>query len=347
MGSSGRLFWVVAVTAHIAVSAVGSGRAQRRAHPRAPLLATSSSQVCVVGGRVVCQGTDRHETGVLMSSRAHSVLAGDGVTCEARDERLVCDLQDALGRMQRSVVVDTREFRSVALSAAGLCGRARDWSCVSFVRPGAMAWVEGRLTRRHLGLALSDSQACATRDSRTVECWGPVGPDTRVRLDGAVRSLAVGERHACAVLQDDRVFCWGANDLGQRGSGRGAAGAGATVVRGLRARVLASGDDHVCALARSGRVACWGANGVPQDSSGEGVSVLPCGTAGAGDDTSVVWRPTEVVGVSGANAIAAARYRTCAINGNRDVVCWGVSVVPRPACDFRPQVLIEARGWTP
>lgn len=71
------------------------------------------------------------------------------------------------------------------------------------------------------------------------------------------------------------------------------------------------GSAYACALKSSGSVACWGANGSGQ---------LGTGPAGFADERAA---PLEVPGITGAVAIAAGVYHSCAITTGARVSCWG------------------------
>jgi len=77
----------------------------------------------------------------------------------------------------------------------------------------------------------------------------------------------------------------------------------------------AAGYAHSCVLLSDGNVECWGANG-----SGE----LGRGTFTETEFVSTQ-TPGVVTGLSGATAIAAGAYHTCAIVAGGTVKCWGSS----------------------
>ena|GEM_PF-3438335 len=135
-------------------------------------------------------------------------------------------------------------------------------------------------------------------DART---YGPV-MDT-----STFTALAAGPRHVCATTASD-VRCWGHSNVGQAG------GAGAaltpTVIFGLpgAASAVAVGLEHSCAIV-SGAVWCWGSNAR--------------GQLGAMDDVPSSPTPLEVLGVSGATALALGRDFSCALIDGGAVLCWG------------------------
>ncbi|MBI2061854.1 MAG: hypothetical protein HYT87_19110, partial [Nitrospirae bacterium] len=77
------------------------------------------------------------------------------------------------------------------------------------------------------------------------------------------------------------------------------------------AQAVAGGEDHGCALMLDGTVRCWGSN-----SNGQ----VGDGTAGANRLT-----PVAVSTLTGAVAVAAGRYHSCAVLSDGTVKCWGIN----------------------
>jgi alpha-tubulin suppressor-like RCC1 family protein len=81
-------------------------------------------------------------------------------------------------------------------------------------------------------------------------------------------------------------------------------------VSGLNgATALAVGFRHACAVVAGGAVACWGDNDQ--------------GQLGKGAEVQHSSQPVLVSGVSGATAIAAGGYFTCALGAGGKITCWG------------------------
>jgi alpha-tubulin suppressor-like RCC1 family protein len=178
-------------------------------------------------------------------------------------------------------------------------------------------------------VAAGNDHSCAVVDGG-VECWGDnsygqlgnskfgdVAYATPVATlepgSGAqVTDVVAGSNHTCAIV-DGGVQCWGDNFDGQLGTGNSVSYKVPTPVLGLSAgsgvTAIAASADHTCAVVNGG-VQCWGYN-----------SFGKLGT----NDTVTYKVPTSVVGLgagSGATAIAAGSYHTCAIvNGGAQ--CWG------------------------
>lgn len=129
-------------------------------------------------------------------------------------------------------------------------------------------------------------------------------------------ALSLGVDHACVLFPSGQVGCWGANDQGQLGDGTTTPRAAPSQsVAGLpKATALASGNKWSCALLEDGRVMCWGANNR--------------GQLGAGTTAPSRTFAREVVGLSGASAIAAGDAHACAIKPTGaapEVQCWGAN----------------------
>ncbi|MGH3646150.1 MAG: Ig-like domain-containing protein [Micromonosporaceae bacterium] len=125
------------------------------------------------------------------------------------------------------------------------------------------------------------------------------------------RRISVGNLHSCAITDAGEVECWGGNDNGQLGNGTTTTSTAPVPVSGVSAALqLAAGGSHTCVLVHGGTVRCWGLNGNGQ---------LGMGTT---DDAQLPTAQT-VVGISGAVAVAAGGFHSCAILGDGTVKCWG------------------------
>ena len=175
---------------------------------------------------------------------------------------------------------------------------------------------------------------CVVTPGGGVSCWGlnsfgQIG--SAVPLDGlqttpvavpglsGVTAVSAGSEHTCALLSNGTVSCWGANSFGQLGDGTTTNRSTPQVIPGLTgvtALGSGSGYHHTCVVRTGGNLRCWGSN-----ADGE----LGTGTASPQQTT-----PVNVVGVTGATAVAtgggAGREHTCAILAGGAVSCWGSNV---------------------
>src|SRR5437773_1286986 len=157
----------------------------------------------------------------------------------------------------------------------------------------------------------------APADAITVTPANPtigVGQTQQFTANGALTPTAVagGGFHACMRLPDGTVQCWGRNNFGQLGNGDGnlADSSVPVAVRGLTtATRVVTGDSHTCALLGDGTVQCWG--------------VGDSGQRGDGTFNNISTVPAAVVGITGAGAVAARGYHSCALLGDGTVWCWG------------------------
>lgn len=194
-------------------------------------------------------------------------------------------------------------------------------------------------------VATGTAHTCAVFDSGHLRCWGGLGPHLGFgHLDGIgdgigptivaagnvpvgkyVTRVTAGPAHTCAVVSGEAVRCWGTGADGRLGYdnsehvawvvGPSIEEAGDVAVGGAVVDV-AAGDAHTCALLASSDVRCWGDNSFGQlgydntENVGDGVgpTIIEAGNVPLG---------------ARATAIAAARFRTCAILEDASVRCWG------------------------
>src|SRR5881396_1743140 len=179
---------------------------------------------------------------------------------------------------------------------------------------------DGKLKLLGTGLAalwLTLGWQGAPADAITVTPANPtigVGQTQQFTANGALTPTAVaaGGFHACMRLPDGTVQCWGRNYSGQLGNGDGNLTNSSVPVtaRGLTtATSVVTGDAHTCALLGDGTVQCWG--------------VGDSGQRGDGTFNNISTVPAAVVGITGAGAVAARGYHSCALFGDGTVRCWG------------------------
>ncbi|HEU4408471.1 MAG TPA: hypothetical protein VFS43_24630 [Polyangiaceae bacterium] len=137
-----------------------------------------------------------------------------------------------------------------------------------------------------------------------------------------VKSIALGSGgHSCAVLESGEARCWGDNDFGQLGDGTKIGRPTPVPVRrspsgppltGVQA--LSLGFYHTCALLDGGKVRCWGRNFNGQ---------LGDGSTRERKTPVPVVQSINGPPVTGAQAVSAGGFHTCAWFGGGDVKCWG------------------------
>jgi len=166
--------------------------------------------------------------------------------------------------------------------------------------------------------------ACARVSNGMARCWGQndfgqLGNGTTsasssnpVTVSGLtnVLQVATGASHSCALLTDGTVRCWGLNTTGQLGNGSTTSSATPVVATGLTGvAAISLGDYHSCALLSTGGISCWGKNSSQQT-----------GTTPVGVTYQVA--PTATSITSGATAVSAGGFHTCAIVSG-GLKCWG------------------------
>lgn len=178
-----------------------------------------------------------------------------------------------------------------------------------------------------LTVSLGPDYSCAIDGERGLWCWGDnaygqLGDGTTTTRN-APRTLGEGVewstiaaggvfRHTCAIDVEGSMFCWGSNLHGEVGDGSTADRSSPVALLGQTWRAVAVGGMHTCGLGPAGALWCWGGN-----------------TAGAlglglGYEPDHVTEPTRV-GENIWSSIATAYDRTCGIQRNGTLWCWGES----------------------
>ncbi len=295
-------------------SASGTATATR-ATTTATAVAVGADHTCAltsVGG-VKCWGDNSH--GAL----------GDGT---ATDRYAPVDVSGLRSGVQ---AIATGDYFSCALTDEG------GVKCWGFNRFGQLG--DGTTRDRHTPVAVAglargvaavaagSAHACALTSAGAVRCWGynglgALGDGTTISrrrpvdvtgLSSGVTAITAGLDYTCALTTAGGVECWGDNSFGKLGDGTATDRYTPVDVVGLTSGAAAvSGSDargHTCALTTAGGVKCWGNN-----TFGE----LGDGTA------NTRHTPVGVSGLaSGAVAVSAGGFYTCAVTSADGVACWG------------------------
>ncbi|MDZ4278680.1 MAG: flexitail domain-containing putative surface protein [Dehalococcoidia bacterium] len=195
-------------------------------------------------------------------------------------------------------------------------------------------------------VAAGGAHTCALTATGGVKCWGynifgqlgngtTTGSSVPVDVSGltsGVTAIAAGSHHTCALTTTGGVKCWGHNASSQLGTATGQCD-GLNVcssvpvdVTGLSSGVAAvsGGHEHSCARMAAGTVKCWGYNSEGQVGDGTGTArPTPVDVCASGSGAGCAGGSV----LSGAAALDAGGFHTCALSAAGKVQCWGNNFV--------------------
>ena len=218
--------------------------------------------------------------------------------------------------------------------------------------PSPVAVASGAVNAKAIGGG--GSHTCAVAYDSTVWCWGKnesgqLGDGTNtnnaapVQVSGLVGAKDVTasccsgkHEHSCALMWDGTVMCWGQNEAGELGapsvksdklpaSCSGDCSNKPVMANGITGAIaVTAGELHTCALLGDGTVWCWGdnMNGELGDNGNVSIDTREGVDVTTSDDN---YQPAQVKGISGAIAIAARGFHTCAVIQDGTVWCWGMN----------------------
>jgi hypothetical protein len=148
-------------------------------------------------------------------------------------------------------------------------------------------------------------------------------------MSGTIVQVATGEYFSCALFNSGEVSCWGYNGQGQLGDGTTTNRASAVTVQTGETGTgnlkdvdsISANNRHACAVLNpDGNVVCWGYNNQGQLGNNTTTS----------HSTPVYVRSANGQGrLSNIVKVSVGQWHTCAIDGVRQVYCWGDDYLSR------------------
>eukprot|EP00004_Rigifila_ramosa_P000590 TRINITY_DN1060_c0_g1_i6.p1 TRINITY_DN1060_c0_g1~~TRINITY_DN1060_c0_g1_i6.p1 ORF type:complete len:2311 (-),score=422.95 TRINITY_DN1060_c0_g1_i6:14-6157(-) len=168
-------------------------------------------------------------------------------------------------------------------------------------------------------------------------------PPASTNIGGSLLDLALGVQHACAILTTGALKCWGAGAYGALGTGNtnnigdqaGEMPPANTSIGGAAVH-LTCGDAFTCVLLATGVVKCFGYNGFGQLGQGHSAHI--------GDQPGEMPPIDTPLGSVPVLSLSAGDSTACAVLGNGEVKCWGLTFLLTPPAN---ELLIPAYGDDP
>lgn len=306
---------------------------------------------------------DRSSPANIPSSGAawKSVTVGRDHTCATRtDGTLWCwggnstgqlGMGDAMARLAPTEViasgVDWNDARVIAGSRSTCATAGGALFCWGTMGGGAISSTPTRLASdvRWLDVDAGVNHWCASRDDRSLTCWGSDDDTTGANATGKLgngpydnASFAVpheggvyvpdwieiaasnGSRggfstqtgHTCALRSDRTLWCWGNDAIHQLGIDAIAMSFGSPARVGMESTwaSVAGGCRHTCATRDDGTLWCWGDDGTGQLGNGSSSSATQAA-------------PTRVNSATDWELVRSSRLHTLALKTNGALYCWG------------------------
>ena len=223
-----------------------------------------------------------------------SISAGDGHACAVDiDGRAWCWGNNQINQLGVSGAEETCAMESSARGEAMSLPCTRTPTLVPFLSSVT-------------AIATGESLTCAVDGSGRAWCW-PLGRERsvgRVAIDRPLASIAVRGEYACGLTVDSRIRCWSWPEDAESGATAPSDESGWSS--------LTVGVGYACALDADSLAWCWG-----NDADG---------ALGRGHTGHKKLEPLPIGRVLGGHrfaSIAAGTLRTCAIDGDGALYCWG------------------------